>query len=100
MSHISQHFQSKRNTFLFDILWSVGHHLTGEKNNKAVNGVINQKFLEEKISLLKSVEVHPLLYIYIYIYIYIIYIYIYIYNIYNIYICDSHSTLGGLAQVH
>ena len=43
MSNILLAFQSEINTFLFDILWSASHCLTSGKNNKAVNGVVNEK---------------------------------------------------------
>ena len=38
--------KSKINTFAFDILWSAGHHLTSEKNNKVVNCVVNKNLLK------------------------------------------------------
>ena len=36
-------FQSKRNTFLFDILWLADCHLTSGKNKKTVNSVVDEK---------------------------------------------------------
>ena len=65
MSYIFQLFQNKRNTFLFDILWLAAPHLTSGKNNKAVNGVVDQKIILKNIFIKRCGGSSSLLYIYI-----------------------------------
>ena len=51
-------------TFAFDILWSVSHHPTSRKNNKAVNCVVNENLLKNIFT--KNGGSSSLFYIYIY----------------------------------